>query len=241
MRKKTLVGEDQLIACSKGVAESLQKANLKNDICYIRNAIDFSRFDRVECNINYNAKDRFSKLIILMFGFDFERKGVDIALRACDRIIDNGINLKLRICVAVDLDKVVDKTLSTLKVSKVPEWIEFLPPTDHIQKYYEDASVFISPSREEGFPYSLIEAAYCGCLLVASNISGQNELNLDDILWIDSNNVDNLAGTLAKISDLSVYEKVKISKQLHISAFSNYQISRWTNEIIEFYKGHHLI
>ncbi|WP_303138242.1 glycosyltransferase family 4 protein [uncultured Eubacterium sp.] len=236
--KKNLVSNDRMIACSEGVAESLRKANLKNKIIYIKNAIDFSRFNIDE--ISLKEKD-IKPLQVLIFGFDFERKGVDLAIRACFDMVDKGIKLNLKICVAIGIDEVKGKILNLIGEDYIPEWIELLPPTDNIQEYYEQATVFISPSREEGFPYSLIEAAYCGCLLIASNISGQNEIDFKDVLWISSESEIELEKALEKINTMDSEKIKEMSYEIHKEAQDKYQIERWTRDVINYYRSEKLI
>jgi glycosyltransferase involved in cell wall biosynthesis len=64
------------------------------------------------------------------------------------------------------------------RASWIPKWMTYEenPPQDRIvQKFYNDSSIFLSPSWMEGFSLPPAEAAACGCAIVATDTGGIRE------------------------------------------------------------------
>ena len=225
--KQLIMREDILLACGSGVADSLKEANLKNEIDYIDNAIDFDRFDSLHNKTTHDIN-------LLMFGADYKRKGVDIALKAVELLQRNYPNLKLNICLSINRD-LVENSIRKI-YGKIPEWVVLLPPTNNITQYYNFTDIFVSPSREEGLCYSLIEASYCDCIVVASRVSGQIELKIPDIVWCEPNNVESFRNALERVLCFTIDERIQLLRKLKQAAIENYTLYRWVNEILEFYR-----
>jgi glycosyltransferase involved in cell wall biosynthesis len=113
---------------------------------------------------------------------------------------------------------------------RVPAWVELLPPTDNVAAYYRMAEVFISPSREEGLPYALIEAAYCGLRLVASDIGGQTALGIPGLAHFESEDPRGLYEALkAGNSTPAVEARDYVVKR--------FRLEKWVRDIVGLYSG----
>lgn len=154
---------DLNIGCSKSVKDSMPYKEKK--ITYVDNGICFSRLEKYQL-VDLGRKD--SKYIILLFGFDYYRKGVDIAIKAIESL--NNPNIVLAISFASNkakAEEIIKKEHNT-----IPNFINFLEPRNDIGTYFKNADLFISAAREEGFCYSIVEAAYCKTKILSSNIPG---------------------------------------------------------------------
>lgn len=179
--KRWIVNADLYVGVSEHVSQDMIAKGYSPRKCVpVPNAVDFSRLDCAAPPPVAGADDRTK---VLMFGFDFERKGVDIALEALNRY-DSGHEMLLMIVLASNLETVRAR-IETM-FGRVPDWVRLLPPMEQIASYYRMADIFISPSREEGLPYALIEAAYCGLRVVASDIGGQSGLGIPHLLYFRS-------------------------------------------------------
>lgn len=225
---------DLMLACGSGVCDSIYEADLKNNASYIDNGIDFQRLNQYgESVFDVNCCQ------ILMFGFDCKRKGVDIAVKACERLHQAGMNIQLNISLSRNEDVV--KNEINMLLGKIPSWITLLPPRNDIATYYKGADLFISPSREEGLCYSLIEAAYCGCIVVASDISGQNELEIPQIVWCKKEDENDLADKIQNMMSISADEKTIILNGQKTVVEQKYSISRWADEVEKYYRDHKIL
>lgn len=156
---------DMNIACSEPVMNSLPFPDAKK--CYVDNAIDFTRLDHYDKLFQFE-KDS-AKTIILMFGFDLLRKGVDLAIEALAPIAE-----KNKISLIISLSKNHEKirTFIQQRYNCIPTWVQIVDARDDVATYYHAANIFLSAAREEGFCYALVEAAYCGCNVISSTIDG---------------------------------------------------------------------
>lgn len=61
--------------------------------------------------------------------------------------------------------------------SPLPRWVTYrrLPRQWDLRKCYNQASIFLSPSRTEGWPLPPAEAMFCGAALAATDIGGHRE------------------------------------------------------------------
>lgn len=153
---------DLNIGCSKSVGDSLPYHNST----YVDNAIDFERLKEFDENFEFPQKDKYQ---ITMFGFDYKRKGVDIAIKAIEPIVEK-LNLHLNIVISVGKDDIKNSIIQDFE--KIPSWISLMDARNDIATYLNKSDMFILAAREEGFCYALIEAGYCGCSLISSKIPG---------------------------------------------------------------------
>lgn len=211
------------IACSKSVADSLPYASSKKT--YINNAIDFIRLDEYDKNFSF-TEDKKQK-VILMFGFDYERKGVDLAVLALKQIVLNR-NIKLVISLSKNHKHVYSKIVK--QCGYFPKWIEIVDARNDVATYYNAADIFLSAAREEGFCYSLIEAAYCGCNLISSEIEGVPYKNIPFCKTFESENIEDLKQRiLESIDDFDINKKQQTKK----TVIQLYDLNLWVNNEIE--------
>ena len=229
--KKASIPGDYLLGCSAGVAESLKDENLRNDIAFIENAIAFDRLD--------SSRSGYGQRNFLQFGFDYERKGVDISLEAFELLHKKYDDLTLSISLSSNRKYVEDKITENL--GKIPAWIKLLEPVENISAYYDEAAAFLSPSREEGFCYSAVEAAWCKCPVIASDISGQNGINIRGIIWCKSESPSDLADKIDEFLRLTEEEKSRLGSRLRESAIKYYDLSRWVGQMIAYYEERKLL
>lgn len=204
------------IGCSKDVADSIPYA--KKRVTYVTNAIDFSRLDIYE-----NIKLTDNKFVILMFGYTYERKGVDLAIKAIQKL--NNSNILLAISVSKNLEEF--KQCIIRDFVKVPNFVKILEPRNDIATYYKACNLFLSAAREEGFCYAIVEAVYCGKPCICTKLPGQpNEI--PDLLTVESENIEEIA----KKIQLVVEEKNKLStSKVKKYVSDTYGIDTWVKEI----------
>lgn len=210
---------DLNIACSKSVMGSIPYSNKKT--VYIDNCINFERLNNYR-DVNIEGLD--NKFVILMFGFDYYRKGVDIAIKALKRI--NNPNIVLAISLSKNRKTVEENIIKDF--GTIPKFVKFLDPIDDIATYYNKADVFLSASREEGLCYSVIEAAYCKTKIVVSNISGVLT-NIPGEFLFESEDYLALSNIIAKIYKGNVEEK-KVEAYMFVK--DNYSIEKWVSETV---------
>ena len=175
--------------------------NNKNpeDGCVIHNGIDFSRFDNCGGQDYIPEENRHFNLLI--FGNAPATKGIDIAIESLNYAGNN--DLTLYITVSPKKAENLENFLNSCNIpDKLKNHIQVIPACENVGAYYKACSIFLSPSRHEAFPYSIGEATYCGCKVIASRIPGQDENAAPDIRWIgDPNSETDIARQLAEAID----------------------------------------
>ena len=133
--------------------------NIPNCIDFDRVTIDLPR--RIDSTLYQNPCK------ILLFGYSPYVKGLDIAYQACELLIDQGYRIELDVVSQPVSDEYIRDNYTP-----IPSWFSVLKPSSTVSDYYNQSGIFLSASRSEGFSNSLLEAIYCGCPAVYSDIPG---------------------------------------------------------------------
>lgn len=227
IRKKLYKGY-KMIGVSASVTEGLRQIYPYNKCYEVDNAIDFERLNNYcELDLRKNAENADEK-ICLIFGFDYERKGVDLALEAISQII--GCGEKIKLLISLSTNEAIVKRKIEERFGEIPYWIIFIKARNDVATLYRNADVFLSPSREEGFCYSIVEAAYCGCNVVASWIAAQKDLKVPGVFWCETENSQALQHAIIKA--LAREQKLNLKEVLR----QEYKLENWGGQVIEIYE-----
>lgn len=165
---------DFMIACSRGVAESLFKEGIKkNKVHVIHNTTeipsDISTLSGEKIRSQFGMKDRI--VLGISSWFHKERKGFDILFEAFSKLDERFV--LLIIGIPKENQKEVFEYSSSFGIADdriiMPGFI------DNIYEYYKAMDIFLLPSRSEGFSLALLEAAASELPIIASNIPGNDE------------------------------------------------------------------
>ena len=155
-------GKTYHIAVSQPVMDAINSLKPHNRCVAIENAIDFSRITpKTSTDKAQNCKS------VLLFGWQPQVKGLDIALDACEKLISEGKGVKLLVSAQ-------EKTYEYMseRYEKIPDWVDLVEPTSDVSSLYSNVDIMLSASRSEGFSFSLAEAIYCGLITVVSDLPG---------------------------------------------------------------------
>lgn len=227
--KRSISCADCEIACSKPVYDSMRQAGLKRLVTVV-NAIDFNRLARFEELKREDYSDEPEDALILMFGYNYLVKGVDVAISAVKQLNQNGFKSTLLICAAVNSDAI--RIEITREHGEVPSFVRIIPPRTDIASYYRLCEIFLSASRTESFCYALREAGYCGALLVASDIDAHKGISEAELF--KSEDSRDLCEKLKSVILLG-NKAERIQSQIK-SIEKSYSISEWCRDLISIYK-----
>lgn len=203
------------IGCSADVAKNLPYKNTT----YVTNAIDFSRLDKYE---KYDIAEK-SKFVILMFGYTYYRKGVDLAIKAISKLNNQNIIL------AISVSKNVSEFKENIKkdFGTIPPFVKILEPRNDIATYYKASDLFLSAAREEGFCYAIVESMYCGTPCICTELPGQpNEIPY--LIKIPKENVDILVEKITLFLNNKIDFKPQKAKAYTLKMYS---IENWVNQV----------
>lgn len=216
-----------IIGCSNAVTDSFIYDNKK--IC-IENAIYFPRLNKF-CNMQEFEKYSNNEKI-LIFGYNYFIKGVDVTLEAIEKARRKKNNIICFVSISSNIESFKENVVK--KFGFFPDWIKILKPINDITSYYKNCDIFISASREEGFCYAIVEAAYVGCNIIASEIPAQKELKIKNIYWFESENSNELKNRILECIKNKNSNSKKMLEQRK-SIMNEYDIDKWAKDILDQY------
>ena len=171
---------DKIIACSKSVIDfTVKQENISREkFSLIYNAVDAERFNVSLEKSELRKKYGFSNedFILGTVGSLIPKKGHRVLLEAASLLSKEVPNLKVLLVGDGKERKNLSQLASKLGIS---DKVLFLGARKDIPELMKIMDVFTLPSFQEGFPRTLVEAMYMGLPVIASNISGIQEVISD--------------------------------------------------------------
>jgi glycosyltransferase involved in cell wall biosynthesis len=226
-----------LIAVSDHVKRQALKAGVSNKrIRLITNGIDLLRATaglRSKDHILRDLNVPNNTHLLLLFGWDPITKGVDTAISATEILVQNGKNVTLGL---VGMDKLQTYVLERTN-NRLPHWLKLLNPIENVSDYYNASSIFISASRNEGFPYSICEAmAHC-VPVVLSDISGCSYAHqTPGVVFFNPGDSSGLREAIESVLAWTPDQRnqyVAANKQF---VSENHNVNAWTQRILGLYQ-----
>lgn len=223
-----------MLACSESVYRSLERDYPQNKKNAIDNGVNFSRLDSYREMKHQEFGFEEEEKVFLIFGFDFYRKGVDLAIRALKGLRDKGHLYSLIISLSTNFEE-VEKNITGI-LGEMPGWVKVIPARNDVATLYNSVDLFLSPSREEGLPYSVVEAAYSKCSVVLSDISAQVNLKIPFGYLFESENIETFQKQIINAVEdhhckLEDWENVKTQMK------KNYALDAWSKKVADFYRS----
>ena len=160
---------DSVVAVSKGVAQVLNKQQLKAPIIAIHNGIDPARFDNQPLPIQSRPDD------IIMVARFAKSKDHATLIEALNLLKQKNITPTLTL---VGSGKTSYQNLANNLVKKygLSQQVTLINHSNEIPQLLAKHKIFVMSSRFEGLNLSVIEAMAAGCLVIGSDAVGVNEL-----------------------------------------------------------------
>lgn len=222
-----------MVACSESVFHSLERDYPKNEKYSIDNGVNFTRLENYVSVSNVEFGLPEGEKAFLIFGFDFFRKGVDLAVKALAQLRKDGHAYSLLVSLSTNFETVEKNIVDIL--GEMPDWVRIIPARNDVATLYNYVDLFLSPSREEGLPYSVIEAGYSKCSVVLSDISAQKYMKIPYGYWFESENVDAFAEQIVK-AEQEHAEKVANWDSAKKAIRESYVLEVWSQKIMELYR-----
>lgn len=231
--KRLVFGGSDFICVSESVCAGIRREFPGNRCHAVDNAIQYRRLDdfTVLNRADYRIPD--DSVLCFMMGFDFRRKGVDLAIEAL-RALRQVIDVRLMISVSSNLEAVRENIARQLG-GELPGWIVLVPPRNDVGSYYRMADIFISASREEGFCNALVEAAYCERMVVASKIPAQGDLQIPHAFWFEPGNAADLKARLLEAIERRDSFRLEL-RRAKAAVERTYDIEAWAQKIVAIYE-----
>ena len=228
----------RFVCCSESVADHLIADDVSRErVRVAENAIAFERLDRYDYSVRKTLGLPERAKLALMFGYDYEGKGVDFAVEAVRQLREReSFPVTLAVVLSSRLEEVCTRICAQLCLPDVPDWILLLPPREDVASYYHMADVFLSPSRQEGFCYALIEAAYCRTPVLASAIDAQKDLALPQSAFFPPRDATALSKAMLRVlSEEDTPSRAQMLEQAGERVRKTYALSRWAELVCAVY------
>lgn len=234
--KKWMYRDSLKIGVSDSVSDSVRALSPRN-VQTVYNAMDFTRLDVTGEESCISKESGVIRCMIM--GNHFERKGVDMAAKAVQILTMRGVKAELYIVADSYFNPQIESFLNQHVGQSWRSFAKIIPTRNDIATYYKKMDFFLSPSREEGFTYSVVEAAYCGCQVIVSSIPGQNENKVPGFYWVGNpNHTDisaEIADTVKKAYKLSEKDRMERTEKSVAYMKQQFSMDKWVENVVRVY------
>ena len=229
--EKLLLRGKTFIGCSEKLTADAKRFYPHTPAFTAKNAVFFPRLEQFEALEKTALGLRENAKTLMMFGFLYEVKGVDLALEALDELNRTGDAADLILILTSHQDEIRQKIKD--RFGTIPEWLRLLPPRNDIASYFRLCDAFLAPSRSEGLPYSVLEAAWLRVPLVLSDIPAHTALALPCATCFTSGSAADLTEKTRQILH-SPPDAGALDAQRE-AVFAAYRLEEWTKTVLNIY------
>lgn len=189
----------------------------KENAVYFPNGIDTRR---IKTDSVFSKENNF-----LMFGWDYHRKGVDLAIEAMKAVRPTDAKVFV---VGEELCK------TNLENCDHPG-VFFKEKSNDVNTLYADAKAFLHISRAEGLSYALLEAIYYGLPVICSDIP-ENAVAIEfrGVTFTENENVSDIARAICSVAETDVLSDTDIAfnrKRIE----EQYSLTSWCEKLVGLY------
>lgn len=174
---------------------------------------------------NKELNKTFNKPFFLYVGNFYPHKNIETLIKAFSKI-----EYEYQLVLVGPEDYFSNRLLQSIKRLKQEAKIIFYhnaTPAD-LKFFYSNAQALIHPSLSEGFGLPLLEAIYCDCMVIGSNIEVFKELMSDEYLSFDPHDGKDIEKKIHQF-----IEKRPVFDYKHI--LSKYSFEQMTKETLNVY------
>lgn len=201
---------DKIIFSSRTIRSNFPM--LAGKAIYIPNGIDLGKFKPTR------IKRPSHKFLIVTQSRLSREKNLDLLIRAVSRVKAKNIRL-----IIIGTGPLKKELVQTAQKCGIDLQILEKVPNDEMPQQYQHADVYVHPSFTEGSSKSLIEAAACGCCILASDIP-QNREVLDDAAVYCKPELDDLKEKLQNLYDCKAL-RISLRGKVSLKVISRFDIN----------------
>jgi glycosyltransferase involved in cell wall biosynthesis len=204
----------------------------ENKIAVIYNAINLKGYDFTS-NFRLNEKDHF----FLHIGGEPDYKNSLSVVYSFNLLPSEYKNKYKLLIIGIREPRVLKEYKDVVNSLNLSNKIVFLPyqSDESIENLYKKATLFIFPSKHEGFGIPVIESLKYGCPLLCSNTSCIPEIAQEAAFYFNPNSHSELAqGIIEIVSNPKLTdERVKLGYTI----VKNYSLENFTLKVSDWYKS----
>jgi len=123
----------------------------------------------------------YPPVIITFIGRIIKDKGIEFLIKSFKLAYKNNNNIKLVLVGSLDNDNVSSIDKAYLNSMIIGHNIEYLGEKKDIRIIWKKSHIAVLPSKREGLPKSLLEAAASGRAIISTDVPGCREIAINDI------------------------------------------------------------
>lgn len=221
---------DRVLGISQGVCDYMQDelGVPGKKIIKILNGVDIAKFsftqeeaNRKRAEYRKDLKISNDEIVIGLFANLRKEKNHALLIKAIKILKDRGMDhVKLVFAGDGDQRQNIDRLIDDMGLASC---IRLLGMRQDIPELMNMIDIYCLPSIFEGLPFSLIEAMAAGLPCLATNVEGSCEIvrNLQNGMLVESNNPEELANALQKLSiDKALRETLGCQASLDVRELS---------------------
>jgi glycosyltransferase involved in cell wall biosynthesis len=203
------------------------------------NGIDIARFseggDRQHRHVHSSPVGSNGRKVFLLLGYNPLIKGVDLFIKAAEKVFRDGLHRGLFVVVGRQTTKEFVSRLA--ESQQLGRALKILDPTDNFPALLGDIDVLVASSRSEGFGYAVIEAMAAGKLVLCSDIPGvRDAYGKSDGVWLfPTEDWKQLAELMQKAASLSSAEREYLGQVNSRYASVHYSLDAWGKKMGQVY------
>jgi glycosyltransferase involved in cell wall biosynthesis len=236
--KYTVLGRrvERILCVSSELAEVVvDRGAPRSRVEFMHNAVDVDRFRLLERQEREIARLRLGlpadQPLVVHFGWDWDRKGGDLFLHSMRMLRERGVEA---VGVTVGGGEPARQLRDELGLGHA---VHVLDPTDDVRALYAAADVFLSPSRAEGTPFSVMEALSSGTPVVASDIPGHAAMGAGIASCpITPHDSAAIADATQELIDREPHEAAADALAGHLWMRDNLHLPRWAAGLVDRYE-----
>lgn len=184
-------------------------------------------------SINLCEKVKIPERFLLFVGARGRYKNFNFFIKAISSILQKDRRLHV-ICVGGS-DFTKDENIFLNEMEVRDQVLHYIVSDAQLVFLYKKAIAFVFPSLYEGFGLPMVEAASCGCPILANDCNILREVGQESALYFDGRNLDSIAQAV-----LLVIENEKLRFDLRIKGFLRAKDFSWeetARKTCEVYKS----
>ena len=170
-----------------------------------------------------------------MFAWSPEVKGLDIAAQAVKSVrTDERVILAVVCGREMNAERLSAWLSERTGISGNEDFLRFVPPVENVFEYFEACDFFISASRSEGFPSSVLECLGAERTCVSSDIPAVTSWagEVESVYFFKSGDASDCARTVKRaVSDPPGEEALRVGAAL---VKERYSVENWCKNVIAF-------
>jgi len=184
------------------------------NVCKIYNPFDFTDFENKARRNKYRFLWKKTNLNILWAGRLTEQKGVDDLIQIISRVNNTSKISNKIVWNIVGVGELQKKIYLLEKRWKNINYFGYIK-NDYMASIYKNNDIFLSTSKWENFPYTILEAQTFGLPVFSYDIPGCNELIASNVNGLLISDLKSYINELTRFISNPKFERRKIIKYIH--------------------------